>query len=69
MFAAESLGLGSCWIGLAQGVMEKSKDVKENIAGIKNNVFGVITFGYPTQKYFKVPPRPVIKIHGLENLE
>ncbi len=69
MLSAQSLGLGSCWIGLAHGVLAANKDLRENVAGIKGKVWGVITIGYPAQKFFRVPPRPSLKIKGLEELE
>ncbi|NVM43344.1 MAG: nitroreductase family protein [Candidatus Lokiarchaeota archaeon] len=69
MFAAQSLGLGTCWIGLARGVLATSKEVRENIMGINGYVWGVITIGYPAQNFFRVPPRPSLKIKGLDELE
>lgn len=69
MISAQALGVASCWIGLAHGVLTASKEVRENLVGIKGNVEGVITLGYPAQKYYKIPPRPVIKTFGLEDLE
>ena len=70
MLSAQSLGLASCWIGLAHGVLAKSEQIREQIAGIKGNVWGVIILGYPhnSQKYYRVPPRPDLKIKGLEEL-
>jgi nitroreductase/NAD-dependent dihydropyrimidine dehydrogenase PreA subunit len=69
MLAAQTLGLGSCWIGLAHGVLSANKEAREKIAGIHGNIWGVMIFGYPTQIYYKVPPRPDIKIKGLDELE
>ena len=69
MLSAQSLGLGTCWIGLAHGILATSKDLRENILGIKGRIWGVITIGYPTQKFFRVPSRPSLKIKGLDELE
>ena len=69
MVSAQSLGLGSCWIGLAHGVLTSNKEIREEIAGIRGNVLGVIIIGYPAQKYYRVPPRPDIKTKGLDELE
>jgi ferredoxin len=66
MLCGQSLGLASCWIGLAQGVLSANKQLKEEIAGIRGNIWGVITIGYPTQIYYKIPPRPDIKTIGLD---
>ncbi|MHA1885686.1 MAG: nitroreductase family protein [Promethearchaeota archaeon] len=69
MFSAQSLGLGSCWIGLAHGVLSASKEIREKVAGIRGHIWGVFILGYPTQTYFRVPPRPDIKTKGLDELE
>jgi len=69
MLSAQSLGLGSCWIGLAHGVLAANKELKENLLGIKDDIWGVITLGYSSQKFSRVPPRPSLKIKGLDELE
>ncbi len=69
MLCAQTLGLGSCWIGLAHGVLSSSKEIQEKYTGIQGIVWGVIIIGYPTQIYYRVPPRPDIKTKGLEELE
>lgn len=69
MLSAQSLGLGSCWIGLARGVLSSSKDIRENIAGVKGKIWGVFIIGYPAQKYYRIPARPDIKTKGLDELE
>jgi len=69
MLSAQTLGLGTCWIGLAHGVLTSNKEVREKIAGIHGNVWGVIIIGYPSQIYYRVPPRPDIKTMGLNELE
>jgi nitroreductase/NAD-dependent dihydropyrimidine dehydrogenase PreA subunit len=68
MISAQALGVASCWIGLAHGVLASSEEARENLVGIKGNIEGVITLGYPAQKYYKIPPRPMIKTFGLEKL-
>ncbi|MFX0000440.1 MAG: nitroreductase family protein [Candidatus Hodarchaeota archaeon] len=68
MLSAQSLGLGTCWIGLAHRVLISNKEIREEIAGIQGNVWGVIIIGYPKQKFFRVPPRPSIKTRGLDEL-
>ncbi|MHA2184856.1 MAG: nitroreductase family protein [Promethearchaeota archaeon] len=67
MLSAQTLGLGSCWIGLAQSVLSSNKEAREKIAGIHGRIWGVIVIGYPTQIYYRVPPRPDIKTKGLED--
>ena len=69
MLCAQSLGLGSCWIGLAHGVLSSSKELREKFVGKNWHVLGVVILGYPTQIYYQVPPRPNIKTQGLDELE
>jgi len=66
MLEAESLGLGTCWIGLVQGAVPMNKEIL-NILGIKGMVLGAFTLGYPAIKYRRTTPRPPLKIKGLEN--
>ena len=69
MLCAQTLGLGSCWIGLAHGVLSSSKELREKFVGKNWRVLGVIILGYSTQIYYQVPPRPNIKTQGLDELE
>lgn len=66
MLEAESLGLGTCWIGLVQGAVPMNKEIL-NVLGIKGMVLGTFTLGYPAVKYRRTAPRPPLKIKGLEN--
>jgi len=52
MLSAQSMGLGTSWIGLAHGVLSSSKEIRENIAGIQGRVWGVIIIGYPAQIFY-----------------
>jgi len=58
MLSAQTLGLGSCWIGMAHGTMNDSEKIRTQIAGIQDYVLGVIALGYPAVKYYRAPPRP-----------
>jgi hypothetical protein len=69
MLSAQTLGLGTCWIGLAHGVLTSNKEAREKIAGVHGTIWGVIIIGYPNQTYYRVPPRPDIKTKGLDELE
>ena len=64
MLAAESLGLGSCWIGMIQGAVPLNKEIL-NMLGIKGMVLGAFTLGYPAVKFRRTAPRPPLKIKGL----
>ncbi len=66
MLAAESLGLGTCWIGMLQGAIPINREVL-NILGIKGQVLGAFTLGYPAVKYRRTTPRPPLEIKWLEN--
>ncbi|MHA1915511.1 MAG: nitroreductase family protein [Promethearchaeota archaeon] len=65
MLEAESLGLGTCWIGLVQGAVPMNKEIL-NILGIKGMVLGAFTLGYPAVKYRRTAPRPPLRIIGLD---
>ena len=66
MLAAETLGLGSCWIGGLQIAIPMNREMM-NILGIKGYVLGAFTLGYPAIKYLRTTPRPPLKINELEN--
>jgi len=70
MLSAQSLGLASCWIGLASMALKNDKHIREQITGIKGEVWGVMIIGYPSksQIYYRLPPRPDIKTTGLDEL-
>jgi len=69
MLSAQSLGLGTCWIGLIHGVLVSNKDIKEKIPRIKGNVWGLIIIGYTAQRYFHASLRPSIKTKGLDEID
>jgi len=62
MLSAQSLSLGSCWIGFAHGILQDHPEIKRKHTGIENYVLGVMTLGYPAVKYFRAPPRPPIEV-------
>ena len=62
MLSAQSLGLGSCWIGFAHGILQDHPQIKRKLTGIETYVLGVMTLGYPAVKYYRAPPRPPIDI-------
>ena len=55
--AAHSLGMGSCWIGLARP-LNKNKKVKKEL-GIPENfdIVAPLIFGYPEKKIDRIPKR------------
>ena len=65
MLEAESLGLGSCWIGMVQSAVARNKEILK-ILGIKGMVLGAFILGYPAVKYRRLVPRPPLKIKGLD---
>ena len=69
MLSAHSLGLGTCWIGMAHGTLNENPNILTEIAGIKDQVLAVMTLGYPSVKYFRAPPRPPIETTGLDDIK
>lgn len=69
MLSAHSLGLGTCWIGMAHGTLNENPKILTEIAGIKDQVLAVMTLGYPAVEYFRAPPRPPIETTGLDNIK
>lgn len=65
MLSAQSLGLGSCWIGFAHGILQDHPQIKRKLTGIETYVLGVMTLGYPAVKYYRAPPRPPIEIEEI----
>jgi nitroreductase/NAD-dependent dihydropyrimidine dehydrogenase PreA subunit len=65
MLAAETLGLGTCWIGGLQIAIPMNREIM-NTLGIKGYVLGAFTLGYPAVKYLRTTPRPPLKIKELE---
>ncbi|MFW9782084.1 MAG: nitroreductase family protein [Candidatus Heimdallarchaeota archaeon] len=62
--AAQSLGLGTCYIGYAQIAFESNPKLLK-IAKIVGKSWGVITIGYPDIEFMRCPPRSHKKVKGL----
>jgi nitroreductase/ferredoxin len=62
MLGAQTLGLGSCWIGYAHGILSEYPQIRMKFTGIETYVLGVMTLGYPAVKYHRAPPRPPIQV-------
>ncbi|MFX0042365.1 MAG: nitroreductase family protein, partial [Candidatus Hodarchaeota archaeon] len=62
--AAQSLGLGTCWIGWMQIAFEFNPKLTK-LVGIRGRSWGVMTIGYPDIKYLRCPPRSRKKVKGL----
>ncbi|MFX1375815.1 MAG: nitroreductase family protein [Promethearchaeota archaeon] len=65
MLAAESLGLGTCWIGAIQGTVARNHEILD-ILGIKGMILGTFTLGYPAVKYQRTTPRSPLKLKGFD---
>ena len=61
---AHALGLGTCYIGYAVTILNRSKKIKVSL-GIpsKNKVHAVLTVGYPDIKYERPALRKPVKIY------
>ncbi len=57
MLAARSLGLGSCWIGLAQPLERVSSIMKELGVPEKHRLVGSLIFGFPAGEVQEAPIR------------
>jgi len=62
--AAHTLGLATCWIGMAHGLGMNKEMMK--VIGLKGQIHGVLTIGYPAVKYYNTPPRAPLDVIGLE---
>ncbi|MHA1148252.1 MAG: nitroreductase family protein [Promethearchaeota archaeon] len=61
--AAQSRGLGTCWIGFAMIAISKSKKVKKWLRIPKGMIItGVMIMGYPAVKYHRLPTREPLKV-------
>jgi nitroreductase/NAD-dependent dihydropyrimidine dehydrogenase PreA subunit len=67
MLAAESLGLGTCWIGMLQGSVAMNRDILK-LLEIKGYILGAFTLGFPAVKYRRTVPRAPLKIIGLDDI-
>jgi nitroreductase len=57
MLAAQSLGIGSCWIGLALGLGYDAEFLKEVGVPEGHKLIAPLIFGYPTKDNLKAPVR------------
>jgi nitroreductase len=57
MLAAHSLGLGSCWIGLASGLGNDAEFLKEAGVPEGHKLIAPLIFGYPARENLKAPAR------------
>jgi nitroreductase len=62
--AAHTLGLATCWIGMAQGLGMNKEMMK--VIGLKGPIQGVLTIGYPAVRYHHTPPRAPLDVVGLD---
>lgn len=66
MLAAQSLGLGTCWIGFAQEAVKRDGKLKKWLQIPKGrNCYGVMVMGYPAVKFQRAPPRKELKVQWL----
>ncbi|MHA1473934.1 MAG: nitroreductase family protein [Promethearchaeota archaeon] len=63
MLAAETLGLGSCWIGFAQETLQRLKSLSKFV-GIPRGytVWGCFTLGKPVPKFKSIPPKTDLSV-------
>ncbi|QEE17162.1 nitroreductase family protein [Promethearchaeum syntrophicum] len=63
MLAAETLGLGSCWIGLAQEPLQRLRSLSKFI-GIprRHTVWGCFILGKPVPNFKNIPPKTDLSV-------
>ncbi len=67
VFMSESLGLGTCWIGFAELVLNKKPKTKLTL-GIpkKEKILAAFTVGYPDIKFQRMAPRGPVPVKWFE---
>lgn len=66
MLAAQALGLGSCWMGFSMMSIAKNKRLLGELGVPKGRFLAAIaTFGYPKEKYLRLPVRNPVKLTWL----
>lgn len=62
MLAAETMGLGTCWIGIAQEAMQRLPGIR-NVCGIPKGElpWGCFVLGHPNGSYVRLPPRAPVR--------
>jgi nitroreductase/NAD-dependent dihydropyrimidine dehydrogenase PreA subunit len=66
MLAAQSLGLGTVWIGLAQRIFKKKKIKKYFKIPKGYNVYGVLAVGIPDIAYVRAPPKRELRVQWMK---
>ena len=67
MLAAQSLGLGTCWIGFAQRRLQNLSKLRKHFNIPKGfNVRGVLILGDPAIQYQRGPPRRELRVNWIE---
>jgi nitroreductase/NAD-dependent dihydropyrimidine dehydrogenase PreA subunit len=67
MLAAQALGYGTCWIGLAQRSLQNKKKLREYYKIPKGfQVAGVLVVGKPAIAYQRCPPRRPLRVRWIE---
>ena len=67
MLAAQSIGLGTCWIGFAQESIKRNKKLRKWLKFSKHHYcYGALILGYPAVRYKRAPPRNILKINWLD---
>jgi len=63
---APSLDLGTCFIGYASAALRRSPRLAEEFAVPRlHRVYAVLTLGYPSVPYRRLPPRPPLPVRYL----
>ncbi len=66
MLAAQALGLGTVWVGIAQRIFKKKRIKKYFKIPRGYKVYGVLAVGVPNLTYQRAPPRRELRIHRMD---
>jgi nitroreductase/NAD-dependent dihydropyrimidine dehydrogenase PreA subunit len=67
MFAAQSLGIGTCWIGFAQEAARRKRKLRKWLGIPKGRtIWGVLALGYPSVQFHRAPPRKELHVEWME---
>lgn len=63
---AQTLGLGTCFVTLAQNAFNSSRKCKKILSlTSQDNIYAVVTLGYPAVQHMRIAPKPAKQINWI----
>ncbi|NVM53983.1 MAG: nitroreductase family protein [Candidatus Helarchaeota archaeon] len=62
IFAAQSLGIGSCWCGFAIEAIQRFRKLRKWLIPKGRKCYGVVAFGYPAIQFHRAPERKELQV-------